>query len=72
MSERTNARHVNSKYYCLQAVEYYKKSMLIHAKLERPVEYADSLNNLGVMLMKSGDYEQAADFCSKALKVHTV
>ena len=43
--------------------------MEIHSKLEKPVEYADSMNNLGVMLMKKGDYKQAAELCAKALKV---
>ena len=43
--------------------------MTILGKLDQPVEFADSLNNLGVMLMKSGNYEQAAECCSKALKV---
>jgi hypothetical protein len=43
--------------------------MEIHGKLDKPVEYADSMNNVGVMLMKTGDYAKAADLCSKALKV---
>ncbi|XP_070181286.1 TPR repeat-containing protein DDB_G0287407-like [Littorina saxatilis] len=52
------------------AVEHYKKSMEIHGKLERPVEFADSMNNLGVMLMKKGDFDQAAQLCLKALKIY--
>ena len=56
----------------VQALKYYKNSMDIHAKLDHPVEYADSMNNLGVMLMKKGDYTEAVDLCSKALKVITI
>ncbi|XP_076442900.1 TPR repeat-containing protein DDB_G0287407-like [Babylonia areolata] len=53
-----------------QAVHHYTQSMTLHEKLNRPVELADSMNNLGVTLMKTGDYSRAAQLCTKALKIY--
>lgn len=55
--------------HVVQAIDYYRKSMEVQEKLQNPLELADSMNNLGVMLMKRGDYQRAADLCSRALKV---
>ncbi|KAK7465882.1 hypothetical protein BaRGS_00037573, partial [Batillaria attramentaria] len=53
-----------------KAISHYQQAMDLHEKLKNPVEYADSMNNLGVMLMKRGNYEHAAQLCTKALKIY--